>query len=130
MDTEMDNYRKNIAQEQLHNEQLTLMLNKAQADINHVQHLIDQCSIKKEALKTDYMMYTRALQETEQALAHLDTVSVTSCGMCCWVHAVCLSDEKMCVGWLFVCESVVMYVCVYIMYVCMYVCMCVCMYHR
>ena len=75
MDTELDNYKKTIAQEQLHNEQLTLMLNKVQADVNHVQHLIDQCSTKREALKAEYMTYTRTLQETEQALAKVETVS-------------------------------------------------------
>ena len=75
MDTELNNYKKTIAQEQLHNEQLTLLLNKVQADINHVQHLIDQCSAKRDALKADYMTYTRTLQETEQALAKVETVS-------------------------------------------------------
>lgn len=68
MNTELENYKKSIVKEQEHNEQLTLLLRKIEADINHVKRLIDQCEVKTEALKVDYMTYTRTLQETEQAL--------------------------------------------------------------
>ena len=68
MNTELENYKKSIVKEQEHNEQLTLLLRKIETDINHIKRLIDQCEVKSEALKVDYMTYTRALQETEQAL--------------------------------------------------------------
>ena len=68
MNTELENYKKSIVKEQEHNEQLTLLLRKIETDINHVKRLIDQCEVKIEALKVDYMTYTRTLQETEQAL--------------------------------------------------------------
>ena len=66
--TELENYKKSIVQEQEHNEQLTLLLHKIETDISHIKRYIDQCEIKAEAYKVDYMTYTRALQETEQSL--------------------------------------------------------------
>ena len=66
--TELENYKKSIVQEQEHNEQLTLLLHKIETDICHIKRYIDQCEIKAEAYKVDYMTYTRALQETEQSL--------------------------------------------------------------
>lgn len=55
--------------EQERNEQLTLLLHKVEADVNHIKKRIEQCTIKQETLQNDYMTYTRALQETEQTLA-------------------------------------------------------------
>lgn len=75
MNTELENYKKSIVKEQEHNEQLTLLLRKIETDINHIKRLIDQCEVKSEALKVDYMTYTRALQETEQALTIVTGVS-------------------------------------------------------
>lgn len=75
MNTELENYKKSIVKEQEHNEQLTLLLRKIETDINHIKRLIDQCEVKSEALKVDYMTYTRALQETEQALTVVTGVS-------------------------------------------------------
>lgn len=76
METEMDNYKKSIVKEQENNEKLTLLLNKIMADIMHVQSQIERSMAKREALKVEYMTYTRVLQETEQALGKVTTVSV------------------------------------------------------
>ena len=72
----MDNYKKSTVKEQENNEKLTLLLNKVMADIMHVQSQIERSMAKREALKMDYMTYTRTLQETEQALAKVTTVSM------------------------------------------------------
>ena len=53
-----------------------MMLNKLNADIDHVKKNIEASMIKKEALKVEYMTYTRTLQETEQFLARATTVRV------------------------------------------------------
>ena len=76
METEMDNCKKNIVKEQENNEKLTLLLNKVMANIMHVQGQIERSMAKREALKMEYMTYTRTLQETEQALAKVTTVSM------------------------------------------------------
>ena len=75
METEMDNCKRNIVKEQESNEKLTLLLNKVMASIAHVQSQIERSMAKREALKMEYMTYTRTLQETEQALAKVTTVS-------------------------------------------------------
>ena len=76
METEMDNCKKSIVKEQENNEKLTLLLNKVTANIMHVQSQIERSMAKREALKMEYMTYTRTLQETEQALDKVTTVSV------------------------------------------------------
>ena len=48
---------------------------QVEADIAHVKRQIDASMIRKEALKMEYMTYTRTLQETEQSLAKATTVS-------------------------------------------------------
>ena len=48
---------------------------QVEADIGHVKRQIDASVIRKEALKVEYMTYTRTLQETEQSLAKATTVS-------------------------------------------------------
>ena len=48
---------------------------QVEADIGHVKRQIDSSVIRKEALKVEYMTYTRTLQETEQSLAKATTVS-------------------------------------------------------
>ncbi len=68
METESDNYKKTILKEQEHNEQLTLLLKKIQSDTAHVKKQIENIAIKIDTLQTEYSAYTRALQETEQAL--------------------------------------------------------------
>jgi len=71
----VDNYKKSIIKEQERNEELTLMLNKLNADIEHVMKQVESSVAKKEALKVEFMTYTRTLQETEQSLARANTVS-------------------------------------------------------
>ncbi len=75
LEAEIDNYKKGINKEQERNEELTMMLNKLNADIGHIKKQIDSSMIKNEALKVEYMTYTRTLQETEQSLAKAKTVS-------------------------------------------------------
>lgn len=72
--TEIEGYKKAIQKEQETNEQLTVQLNKAKADIEHVKKQIMISAEKKERLKEEYMNYTRTLQETEQALFAAQTV--------------------------------------------------------
>lgn len=74
LETEIDNYKKSVIKEQERNEELTMMLNKLNADIEHIQKQIESSMMKKEALKMEYMTYTRTLQETEQSLAKANTV--------------------------------------------------------
>ena len=74
LQTEIDNYKKSVTKEQETNEELTMMLNKVEADINHVKKLIELSAAKREELKIEYMTYTRTLQETEQSLAKATTV--------------------------------------------------------
>lgn len=75
LSTEVDNYKKSILKEEERNEELTMMLNKVNADIAHVNKQIEASMAKKDRLKAEYMTYTRTLQETEQALAKATTVS-------------------------------------------------------
>ena len=72
--TEIDGYKKAIQKEQETNEKLTVQLNKAKADIEHVKKQIMISADKKDRLKEEYMNYTRTLQETEQALLAAQTV--------------------------------------------------------
>lgn len=76
LETEIENYKKSIIKEQERNEELTMMLNKLNADIEHVKKNVEASMIKKEVLKVEYMTYTRTLQETEQSLARATTVRV------------------------------------------------------
>lgn len=84
--TEQDNAKKSIMKEQERNEQLTLLLHKVEADMNHIKKRIEQCAMKQETLQNDYMTYTRALQETEQTLAIVTEVMwfclITTCSSC------------------------------------------------
>lgn len=75
LETEVDNYKKNITKEQERNEGLTMMLNKVESDIAHIKRQIEASEAKLELLKTEYTTYTRTLQETEQSLAKAITVS-------------------------------------------------------
>lgn len=75
---EVDNYKKSIIKEEERNEELTMLLNKVNADIAHVNKQIETSVAKKDKLKADYMTYTRTLQETEQALAKATTVRHSS----------------------------------------------------
>lgn len=72
---EVNNYKRSIIKEEERNEELTMMLNKVNADIAHVNKQIEASVAKKDRLKAEYMTYTRTLQETEQALAKATTVS-------------------------------------------------------
>lgn len=78
LETEVDNYKKNITKEQERNEALTMMLNKVEADVAHIKRQIEASEAKLELLKTEYTTYTRTLQETEQSLAKAITVSIIS----------------------------------------------------
>lgn len=75
LETEVENYKKNITKEQERNEGLTMMVNKVEADIAHIKRQIEASEAKLELLKTEYTTYTRTLQETEQSLAKATTVS-------------------------------------------------------
>ena len=74
--TEIEGYKKAIQKEQEKNEQLTVQLNKAKADIEHVKKQITISTERKERLQEEYMNYTRTLQETEQALFTAQMVSM------------------------------------------------------
>lgn len=76
LETEVDNYKRNITKEQERNEGLTMMLNKVEADIAHIKGQIEASEAKLEVLKTEYTTYTRMLQETEQSLAKAITVGI------------------------------------------------------
>lgn len=71
---EADNYKKSIIREEEKNEELTMLLNKINADINHITKQIEISASKRDQLKAEYVTYTRALQETEQSLAKAVTV--------------------------------------------------------
>lgn len=73
--TEVETYKKSIIKEEEKNEELTMLLNKVNADIGHVKKQIEVSLSKKDKLKAEYMTYTRTLQETEQSLAKANTVS-------------------------------------------------------
>lgn len=75
MGTEFENYKKSVLKEQEQNEQLTLLHKKIESDIGHIKKQIEQISVKIENLQTEYSTYTRALQETEQALTVASGVS-------------------------------------------------------
>ena len=77
LETEVENYKKNITKEQEKNEGLTMMLNKVEADIAHIRRQVEASEAKLELLKSEYTVYTRTLQETEQSLAKAITVSVS-----------------------------------------------------
>ncbi len=59
-----------------------MRLNKLNADIGHIKKQIESSMIKKEALKVEYMTYTRTLQETEQSLAKANTVCYSTIVSC------------------------------------------------
>ena len=75
LETEIENYKKSITKEQERNEGLTMMVNKVEADIAHVKRQIEASEAKLDQLKSEYMTYTRTLQETEQSLAKATTVN-------------------------------------------------------
>ena len=76
LESEIENYKKMILKEQETNENLTLHHNKACAEENHVKKLMETCETKRSQLRADYVMYSRILQETSQALAKERTVRV------------------------------------------------------
>ena len=47
---------------------------KLRADIGHVERQLTVSQNRHEELKTEFTMFTRTLQETEQALARANTV--------------------------------------------------------
>lgn len=79
MGTEAENYKKSILKEQEHNEQLTLLHKKIESDIGHVKKQMELIAVKIENLQMEYSTYTRALQETEQALTVASGVSRDTC---------------------------------------------------
>ena len=86
LETEVENYKKNITKEQERNEELTMMVNKVEADIAHAKRQIEASEAKLEVLKTEYTTYTRTLQETEQSLAKATTVSKDAIVILCWIE--------------------------------------------
>lgn len=87
LETEVEGYKKQIAKEEEHNEKLTLVLNKCEVDIATSKKLLDICSRKMDALKTEYSTYTRMLHETEEALNRATTVQLRSTY---WIRLLCL----------------------------------------
>ncbi|NXO71942.1 CCD40 protein, partial [Phainopepla nitens] len=60
---------KSIRKEEEKNENLVSLLNRSQNDASVTRKLIAQCLLEQEALQVQTGTYTRALQETEQALS-------------------------------------------------------------
>ena len=79
MDGEIENLKKSIIKEQERNENLTMLVNKADADIKHVCHQIEQSNVKKDLLQKEYMTFTSMLHEAEQSLAKTTAVSLCAC---------------------------------------------------
>ena len=90
MESEIENYKSSVTKEQERNEHITLMVNKVNADVAHVKHLIDQLCNRKDVIKVEYMSYTQTLQETEQSLAKVTSVS------CIVLHACSLLLAHVC----------------------------------
>lgn len=74
LDREMEGYKKSIAQEQEHNETLTMQLNWSQMDVATSKKLISQKQSQQEALQAHYSTCLRTLRETERTLARLTKV--------------------------------------------------------
>nr|XP_060615802.1 coiled-coil domain-containing protein 40 [Anolis sagrei ordinatus] len=79
LEIEIEVYKKSITKEEERNELLASLLNRAENDGNTSRKLISQCMAKQDAMKVEFGTYTRALQETEQALirANMDQASRT-----------------------------------------------------
>ncbi|XP_008102367.2 coiled-coil domain-containing protein 40 isoform X1 [Anolis carolinensis] len=79
LEIEIEVYKKSITKEEERNELLASLLNRAENDGNTSRKLISQCLAKQDAMKVEFGTYTRALQETEQALirANMDQASRT-----------------------------------------------------
>lgn len=87
MDGEIENLKKSIIKEQERNENLTMLVSKADADIKHICHQIEQSALKKDLLQKEYITFTSMLHEAEQSLAKTATVSVCTFYIrCChWI---------------------------------------------
>ncbi|NXC37809.1 CCD40 protein, partial [Penelope pileata] len=68
LEANINGYRKSIRKEEEKNEMLVTILSRSENNANTTKKLIDQCLLKQEALKVESSTYTRALQETEQAV--------------------------------------------------------------
>ncbi|KAL5473502.1 hypothetical protein EMCRGX_G027992 [Ephydatia muelleri] len=73
MDGEIENLKKSIIKEQERNENLTMLASKAEADIKHVCHQIEQSALKKDLLQKEYITFTSMLHEAEQSLSKTAT---------------------------------------------------------
>lgn len=82
LETELEGYKRSIQKEQEHNEKLTLILAKAERDIDSVKKQLTQCHTRFDALKAEYTTYTRMLHETEQAL---NRAAAVSCSLTVWL---------------------------------------------
>lgn len=80
LDTEIDAFKKSIANEEERNERLTVLLNRSQLDCDTSRKLMAQSQAQQEVLQAQYSTYTRMLQETEQVLGHVTGVSMRACG--------------------------------------------------
>ena len=85
MDGEIENLKKGIVKEQERNEHLTMLVNKADADIKHVRHQIEQSAVKKDMLQKEYMTFTSMLHEAEQSLAKTTAVSTSTLLAIHWI---------------------------------------------
>ena len=75
LDTEIEGFKKSITQEGERNELLTVLLNRTQLDSATSRKLISHSHSQQEALQVQYSIYMRTLQETEQTLQRVNTVS-------------------------------------------------------
>ncbi|XP_045068914.1 coiled-coil domain-containing protein 40 [Coregonus clupeaformis] len=73
LDTEIEGFKKSITREEERNELLTVLLNRTQLDSATSKKLISQSHSQQEALKAQYSIYMRILQETEQTLQRVNT---------------------------------------------------------
>ncbi|KAF8569867.1 hypothetical protein P879_00823 [Paragonimus westermani] len=69
LENEQVAYRRSIIKEQETHEQLTMLVNKNEADLNTLKRQILQSQTKHEADKQTYSTYSRMLQETERNLS-------------------------------------------------------------
>ena len=77
LEREIDFFKRSILKEEEKNEQLTLLLNKSTSEEKRVKKQIKISNTKKEQLETEYITFTRILQETQQSLTEESMVHDT-----------------------------------------------------
>merc|ERR1711959_636693 len=67
-ETEISGYKKAIEQEQYTNEKLTATLGKLQAEVEFIEHLLEEVQEKRARLNEKYLMLKKSLDQTEVEL--------------------------------------------------------------